>query len=361
MTDKALPIDQQRKNDHVKSALAQQEIAKNSAFDEVRFVHQSLNTVDFANISLETHWAGATHALPFYINGMTGGSQQTKQYNQALAILARETGLPMASGSISAALKHPDMADTFTIIRQENPQGFVMANLGAHHSLENAQKAVDLLQADALQIHLNIPQEVVMPEGDRDYSMWAEQIAEIVDKLDVPVIVKETGFGMARETIEELMNLGVKTIDVSGRGGTNFIQIENERRDHLDFSFLADWGQSTPEALLESICLQDQVEVLASGGIQNPYDIVKAIALGAKAVGLSGKFLHVIDSQGIDAGIKLVEDWIQFIRHMLLLTGCQHITDLRHQPLVISGQLAEWAYQRGINTQALANRKQASS
>ena len=182
-------LDSQRKDDHVNLALDQQAAMKHSAFDEVRFVHHSFSDLSMTQVDLSTDWAGQTFELPFYINGMTGGSSYTKQFNQKLAEVARETGLAMASGSVSAALKDPTVADSFTVIREVNPKGFVMANLGAHHSLENAKRAVDLLQADALQIHLNVPQEVVMPEGDRDYRSWPDNIADIVNGLGLPVIV----------------------------------------------------------------------------------------------------------------------------------------------------------------------------
>lgn len=347
---------QRRKDDHVNLALEQQGKIMTSPFDDIRFMHHSFSDVKFDKIDISTSWAGATHSLPFYINGMTGGSKFTKQFNDLLSKLAHETGLAMASGSVSVALKEPEVSDSFTIIRKNNPNGFVIANLGAHHDLENAKRAVDLLQANALQIHLNTPQEVVMPEGDRDFSMWKENIQNIVENVGVPVIVKEVGFGMSRETMDELVSLGVTNIDVSGRGGTNFVNIENDRRESIDYSLLGGWGQTTPESLLESLSLQKEVNILASGGVRSYYDIIKALAFGAKAAGMSGKMLATVHEQGIESGIQIVNDWAEAIKHMLLLLNCTNLDDLRHTQLLISGDLKAFADLREIDYKYLANR-----
>ena len=349
---------QARKDDHVKHALDQHSKFMKSPFDQIRFVHHSLNQVDFKSLDLSTQWAGHQHPLPFYINGMTGGSDFTKKYNRQLAQVAAETGLAMASGSVSAALKDPSVSDSFTVIRQMNPKGFVLANIGAHHHVDNAKKAVDLLQANALQIHLNIPQEVVMPEGDRDFSTWLRNIEDIVAEVGVPVIVKEVGFGMSKQTIKNLIQVGVRTIDISGRGGTNFINIENARRDQLDFSALGDWGQTTPESLLEAQAYLSNVEILASGGIRHFVDIVKALSLGARASGISGHFLKSVHDKGVDETIKMVDQWQESLRHMMLLLGCQTIQDIQSQEIVLGQELTHWAHSRGIDLSPILKDRQ---
>ena len=182
---------------------------------------------------------------PFYVNAMTGGSQRAKEINQQLGIIAKETGLLVATGSVSAALKDASLADTYQIMRKENPDGLIFANIGAGLGVEEAKRALDLFQANALQIHVNVPQELVMPEGDRDFTNWLTKIEAIVQAVEVPVIVKEVGFGMSQETLEKLTSIGVQAADVSGQGGTSFTQIENARRKKRELSFLDDWGQST--------------------------------------------------------------------------------------------------------------------
>lgn len=354
-------INEQRKNDHVAHALEQQNRTSQHPFDDIRFVYHSFSQTTLDEIDLTTTWANHTHSLPFYINGMTGGSDFTKTINQKLAIVARETGLSMASGSVSITMKETKAKESFEIIRKENPAGFVMANLGAHHSLENAKRAVDLLEANALQIHLNIPQEVVMPEGDRDFTMWSKNIEDIVRHLSVPVIVKEVGFGMSRETIEHLLELGVQTIDVSGRGGTNFITIENERRDQLDFSELANWGQTTPESLLEAYSVQmngvnPSFHLLASGGIRHYLDVIKSLALGADGVGLSGKFLWMVHEEGIDATIRWVQQQEEAIRSLMLMLDTPSISSLKTTQIILHNHLKDWAKARRIDWTHFANR-----
>lgn len=346
-----------RKDDHLQHALAQQQQLSPNSFDDLRFVHQSLVKGNLQSVDLTTEWAGNRHDLPFYINAMTGGSQKAKRYNQQLAEVAAETGLTMAVGSLSAALKNPALNDSFTVIRQANPKGFVLANLGAHHSLDNAQRAVELIQADALQIHLNSAQELVMPEGDRDFTSWLANIERLVTQLDLPVIVKEVGFGMSRETIEILQSIGVQTIDLGGRGGTNFVKIEDQRNQAFDFSALNNWGQTTVESLLESLAYQNQMSFLASGGIRHFLDIVKALALGAKACGIAGKFLHSVDQFGVSSTIQLINDWETAIKRSLLLLNCQSIDDLKHYPILVMGESAQWAHLRQIDLQSLANRR----
>ena len=348
-------IAQQRKDDHLRLALELPTVARDF-FEDVRLVYHSLPELDLEDISLATSWAFHDHSFPFYINAMTGGSGKATHYNRQLAILAREHDLAIASGSVSAALKDPRTVESFQVIRQEHPQGFVLANLGAHQPLEQAQRAVDLLEANALQIHLNGPQEIVMPEGDRHFSQWLTNIEKIVQHLPVPVIVKEVGFGMSQETLQQLASVGVETVDLAGRGGTNFIDIENQRRKHPNFANLLDFGLSTPESLLESLPYHNQLDILASGGIQNVQQVVKSLALGAKGVGVAGHFLKHLDREGYEATHAYLQDWKETLRLSFLMLGCRNLQDLQQHPLVITGQLQEWARARGTDYQALAQR-----
>ncbi|MGX7013512.1 type 2 isopentenyl-diphosphate Delta-isomerase [Vagococcus silagei] len=337
-----------RKDAHVHLAEMNYQAHANNGFDDVRLVHQSLTTVDIADVNLNTKIGTFDLEVPFFINAMTGGSPKTKIINQNLSRIAKECHLAMAVGSVSIALKHDDseIRDSFTIVRKENPDGFIFSNIGAHHSLENAKRAVDLLQADALQVHLNIPQEIVMPEGDRAFSSWLHNIETLVQHLDVPVIVKEVGFGMSQETIQQLLDIGVTMIDVAGRGGTNFIQIENERREQEEFSYLYDWGQTTAESLLEAQPFLSQADFIASGGIRNPLDIIKAYSLGAKAVGLSGEILHQCLTQGNDATIATLLNWQEHLKKLMSLTGTKTIQELTKTKKVFSLELENWKKQR---------------
>ena len=280
---------EQRKNEHVEIAMAQSD-APQSDFDRVRFVHHSIPNINVDEVDLTSRTTDFDMTYPIYINAMTGGSEWTKQINAKLAVVARETGLAMAVGSTHAALRNPKMAESFSIARQTNPEGIIFSNVGADVPVDKAVEAVSLLDAQALQIHVNAPQELVMPEGNREFSTWLDNVAAIVQRVDVPVIIKEVGFGMSKELYKDLIDVGVTYVDLSGKGGTNFVTIENERRSNKDMDYLANWGQSTVESLLESSAYQDSLNVFASGGVRTPLDVVKSLALGAKAVGMSRPF-----------------------------------------------------------------------
>ena len=351
-----MTIDSIRKDEHVDLAEKQYQAASQSDFQKIRFVHHSLPQMATTDVSLASHLLGYDMPLPFYINGMTGGSDKTKVINQQLAEVAKASGLVMASGSVSAAIKHPELSDSFKVIREVNPDGIVLANLGAHHTVENAKRAVDILQANGMQIHINAPQELVMPEGDRDFSMWLSQIEAIVKGVGVPVMVKEVGFGMSRETIKQLTDIGVEWIDVSGRGGTNFAAIENARRSTFSYDDLENWGQSTVVSLLEAADLKSGAHILASGGIKTPYDIVKALSLGAEAVGLSGQFLHMVLENGPEKTVATIESWKEKITAIMTLLGAKSVADLQKTDLMFHRDLIDWCDMRSIDYKAYGKR-----
>lgn len=338
-----------RKDQHVHLAEMQYQTESLAGLDGIRLIHHSFSSLTLDDIQLTTQIGSLTLEVPFFINAMTGGSPKTKIINQNLALIAKETKVAMAVGSVSTALKHPELTDSFKIVRQVNPDGIIFANLGAHHSLENAKKAVDLLKANALQIHLNTPQELVMPEGDRDFRSWLTNIEAMVKYLDVPVIVKEVGFGMSQQTIQQLIDIGVTIIDVAGKGGTNFIQIENSRREQPTFDYLYDWGQTTAESLLEAHSFQQQVDFIASGGLRHPLDFLKCFTLGAKAVGLSGEVLHQVLTQGNEATIDSLNRWQNELKKLMLLTNISTIKEATNLDFILSKELTHYCEQRQIN------------
>ena len=349
-----------RKDEHVALAMAQHQTLGGNEFDLVRFVHQSLPQTTVANSDLRVQVLGGQWDCPFYLNGMTGGSAKTGEINRQLAIAAQETGIAIAAGSLSAYLKDASTAGSFQVLREENLHGFVMANVNANASVEGARAAVDLLKANALQIHINVAQETVMPEGDRAFAHWAERIEQIVAHVGVPVVVKEVGFGMSAQSLRQLHQLGVQWADVSGQGGTDFARIENARRLSHDFDYLLGWGQSAPASLAEAWALQDKPALLASGGVRNPLDVLRALALGAEAVGVSGHFLHVLMMQGLDALIAEIRRWQNQLRQLMALVGAHTVADLRQCDLILSGSLREYCELRGVNVAAFAQRSLAA-
>lgn len=341
---------QNRKDAHLALADAQYNPRANSGFDSVRFMPNALPQValDEVDSSVRVFAEDASCACstsanpaflwcsPLYINAMTGGSANAQKINAQLARVAAKTGVAIASGSLSAALQNDALTATFSVIRSENTRGFVMANVSAGTSQSDAMRAVDMLQANALQVHLNAAQELVMPEGDRDFRNWLKNIGQIVrscERARVPVIVKETGCGMTARDVLHLRDVGVRAVDVSGRGGTNFVTIENARRSHGGYDYLADWGLTTVESLIDirkcEALKANPVEIFASGGVRTPLDVVRALALGASAVGVAGEFLHTLMHEGEDALTQQISDWQEQIRVIMALLGCKSVADLR--------------------------------
>lgn len=352
-----------RKDDHVEIASSQRaSLASHRDFDDVEFLHHALDGIDAARVDLSVqvdrwHWP-----VPFYVNGMTGGTEQTGAINRELAIAARETGLPIACGSVSIALDAPhDRAIThaFTVIREENPDGFVMANIGVGRPAADAARAVELLDADALQVHLNAVQETAMPEGSRDFSSWERSLEELIAASPVPVIVKEVGFGLSRRTLDRISGLGARIADVSGTGGTDFLRIENARREEAqgDLSMLSGFGQSTMACLLDAP--EGGPVLLASGGVRHPFDAIKALAAGASAVGVAGTFLESVRRGGAEALIPLIDRWFEQTTAILALLGAPTPSVLSSTDILVRGRLAEYCLLRGIDAAALARRSSA--
>ncbi|MDR2833870.1 MAG: type 2 isopentenyl-diphosphate Delta-isomerase [Streptococcaceae bacterium] len=336
-----------RKDEHLQ--LANQFYQTNTNdFDKIRFIHQSLSNADVNHVNLTTEFLGIHFSKPFYINAMTGGSTRAKEINEMLAQVAKKANVLIASGSVSAALKDSNQIPSFRVLRENNPNGKIFANIGADRNYKDAIGAIQIVKADGLQVHLNTAQELVMPEGGRQFSSWEQNIKEIVEKIDLPVIVKEVGFGMSKEVIQKLLDLNVKAIDISGRGGTNFAKIENARNPQIDYSYMNAWGQSSVESLLEAS--EFEVDVLASGGVRNALDIVKALFLGAKSVGISGAVLHKLTNDGVDETIQWMKNLEDELRSIFTLLNVRTIDELQTKAKVVfSPDLVSYAQQRKID------------
>lgn len=346
---------EQRKLDHVRYALELQPTLQNG-FGDLSFVHRALPDCDVADVSLATSIGGLTLSSPILINAMTGGAEATEHINRNLALVAKRTGIAMAVGSQRAALKDERLVRTYAVVREVNPDGIVIANLGAGASVADAQRAIDMIGANLLQLHLNAAQELTMPEGDRAFRGIIEAIAEVAAGVSVPVIVKEVGNGMAAETLEKLAATGVRAVDVAGRGGTNFVSIENQRRPGMQFVQLEGWGQTTVVSLLEAQAYRGRFDLIGSGGVQNAMDAAKCLALGAAAVGVAGAILRQMQEHGVETACELVEHWHEELRAICTLQECQQVTELAERPLIVRGETAEWCRLRGIPLEPLARR-----
>ncbi|WP_203641254.1 type 2 isopentenyl-diphosphate Delta-isomerase [Levilactobacillus andaensis] len=335
-----------RKDEHLSLAEKFYTPDATSQFDQLRFVHQSLPEMSVADVDLHTHLGPITLPVPLLIEAMTGGSPRTGKVNAALGRIAAATGMPVATGSQSIALQDDTAIATFTPLRENNPDGIVFANMGAGHTVAQAQRVIDMLAANALELHVNVAQELVMPEGDRDFH-WLDSIGEVVAGVSVPVIVKEVGFGMGRETLQKLAQVGVQYVDLSGRGGTNFVQIENFRRPEKELSYLDGWGQSTVESLLEAHAVP-QLQVIATGGIRQQLDAAKALALGANLVGSAGQILHSLIKTDEETTTAMLLEWQDGLRRIMTLLGCYNLAELRQQRLLLSPELESYCRQRQL-------------
>lgn len=331
-----------RKNEHVSLATKQfqEETATTTRLAEVRLVPRTMPEIGLDDVDLTTTIAGQPTTAPFFINAMTGGTPETGKLNQQLATAAKETGIAMATGSESVALRSAAAQPSFAIVRQINPDGVVLGNVSATTSPETAQKAVDLIKANALEVHVNAAQELTMPEGETDFR-WRKNITAIAQRVSVPVIIKEVGQGIDPRTLRILNTLPVAGVDLGGRGGTNFITIENERRSHHDMAYLEDWGLTTAESLLVARELAPGLTVTATGGIRTPLDVAKCLALGADNVGIAGFFLHVLIKHDLTTLIQTIEWFKDQLKRIMVLCGCKTIAEFQQAPYLLSPALQQ--------------------
>lgn len=344
-----------RKLEHIKYALETGQTRTNG-FEDIIFVHRSLPNLSVSDVEMKTELGELSLSSPVFINAMTGGGgEQTYEINKRLATVARECGVAIAVGSQTAAIRDASQRYTYRVVREVNPGGIVFANVGSEITLDEAKLAIEMIEANALQIHLNVIQELVMPEGDRDFTNTLENIEKIVSALDIPVIIKEVGFGMSKEVARSLIEIGVQIIDVGGFGGTNFAKIENKRRNRM-LTYFNDWGITTAASLAEISLPYPRLSIIGSGGIQSALDVVKSISLGANAAGFAGYFLNILLESGEEALISEINLIHEDMKLLMTALGAKTITELQKVPLVIKGETYHWLNQRGIDTTKYSNR-----
>ncbi|MDR2855804.1 MAG: type 2 isopentenyl-diphosphate Delta-isomerase [Methanomicrobiales archaeon] len=327
-----------RKLDHLRICLDEQVESGWSGFSDIRLVHNALPDVDMDELSLSTTFLGRSLSSPLLISAMTGGHPETKEVNCVLGMAAEKYNLAIGTGSQRAAIEDPSLEDTFAIIRDVAPHAFVIGNLGIvqlrDHGVEWAERAVEMVDADALAIHLNFLQEAIQPEGDHDASGCYDALEELCTSFSVPVVLKETGCGISRETAMRGFAAGVKAVDTGGFGGSSWALIESYRANqetisgkqlHKLGSLFADWGIPTAVCLAELQPLHKPV--IAGGGLRTGVDIAKSLALGATLGGMALPLL-----QPACDGMKALCETIDVIHHELLvsmfLTGSRCVRDL---------------------------------
>jgi isopentenyl-diphosphate delta-isomerase len=312
-----------------------------TGFERYRFVHNALPEISLEQVDTTTTFLGKRLGLPLLISSITGGTAEAQRINFHLAEGAQQAGIAMGLGSLRAALETPHLADTFRI-RSRAPEILLFANLGAaqlkaEFEPDACQRAVDLVQADALIIHLNPLQEALQAGGDTDWRGVLGSIERVCRQLDVPVVAKEVGWGISAGVARQLASAGVAAIDVAGAGGTSWSQVEMHRASteglrRLSEQF-ADWGIPTAESLREVRAALPEFPLIASGGLRTGMDLAKALALGADLGGIAGPFLQAAnDSAGAVA--DLAQEIGDVLRTAMFCLGVRDIVTLRETPVL---------------------------
>ncbi len=332
-----------RKKEHVKYSLMSEKKVKRNNFDDIVILHNCLSEVDLEEVDLSTNLQGIKLENPIIINAMTGGYFGGEIINRELSKIAKKLNLAMAVGSQKIAIDDTDSEKSFRIVREMNPDGIIFANIGADASIEDAVKAINMVNADALQVHLNVPQELAMKEGRRNFKGTLENIKNIINNISVPIIVKEVGFGISGSEALALVTHGVRIIDVGGKGGTNFIAIENKRDRTSALRKLEDWGIPTPVSIIDVVeSVSNKADIIASGGLSSGVDAAKSFALGAKAAAYAGSFLYILKKKGPSALKKHINQILKEIRCVMVMTGARNLNELRQREVVVLGNTFYW-------------------
>ncbi|HIK26957.1 MAG: type 2 isopentenyl-diphosphate Delta-isomerase [Oscillatoriaceae bacterium SKW80] len=329
---------QNRKAEHLRVCLEEdvQFRQTTTGLERYRFIHCCLPELDFAEIDITTTFLGKPMGAPLLISSMTGGTEEAKKINYRLAEVAQQYKLAMGVGSQRVAVENPEVADTFAV-RKLAPDILLFANLGAvqlnyAYGIEQCQRAIDTLQADALILHLNPLQECVQTNGNKNFRGLLDKIAKLCRVLPVPVIVKEVGNGISAAMAKKLIEAGVSAIDVAGAGGTSWAKVEGERakdaRQRRLGKTFADWGLPTAECITLVRAVAPNIPLIASGGLRDGIDVAKAIALGADIAGLAWPFLQAA-AESEAAVSELAEMLMTEIATVLFCTGNSSLSELK--------------------------------
>ncbi|MCX8187224.1 MAG: type 2 isopentenyl-diphosphate Delta-isomerase [Nitrososphaeria archaeon] len=345
-----------RKRDHIRICL-EEDVGfeeKTTWLEYVELVHNALPEIDFEEVSTEATFLGRRFGMPLIVEAMTGGIREAAEINGNLAEAAEKFSIPMGVGSQRAALADKGLEYTYRVARERGPNVFLIANLSGlqlvHEGVEAAERAVEMIEADAIAIHLNALQELIQPEGSTSFRGILNAIGEAVEKLDVPVIVKEIGCGISAEVAKSLKALGVRAIDVAGAGGTCWAKIEmmrargvNREKEELARTFL-EWGIPTAASIIEVSSIVG-IEVIASGGIRTGLDVAKALSIGAEMAGMAYPLLKPAANSAEEV-VEFLSRIRNELRAAMFLTGCRDVEALKKSQHVLFGPLIEWVRQR---------------
>jgi len=328
-----------RKKQHIENFLKSCSEAKNY-FDDIILENNSMPELDFSDIDPSIIFLNKKSDYPIIINAITGGFDGAIDINRNLALLAKKFNIPIAVGSQSLGVKGVGV-ESYKIVRETLGDGTVISNVSANTDLKKAVCAIEMINADAVQLHLNVAQEICMKEGDRNFKGVIKNIEKIAKSISVPVIVKEVGFGISGKLAKRLSEIGISYIDIGGKGGTNFIEIEDLRNDEMDFSDLYNWGIPTPLSLVQCVKASPKLNIVSSGGIKKAEDVVKSLCLGSKMAAISGVILKELLLNGYGQSEKFMHELLYKTKILMLLTGSRTLCDLKNVNVFIKGDLKD--------------------
>jgi isopentenyl-diphosphate delta-isomerase len=352
-----------RKIEHVTLALEKDISAPQQAgWHDIRFIHQALPEVNLDEIDTSVTFLGHTLSYPIFMSSLTGGHPDVMKINKNLARAAERYNVALGVGSQRAAIVNPQLSSTYTVTRQHAPNTFLIANIGAPQLIsqdrhdpftqEQIQQAIQMIEANALAVHLNSLQEAAQPEGDRHTRGEVEALTALTQQLSLPVIAKETGAGICYEQAIVLRNCGIAAIDVGGAGGSSMSALEaaraqkhnDERAMNIGLLF-RDWGIPTPIAVVET--KQAQLPVISTGGVRSGLDIARAIALGATLVGIGHPFLQAA-SESFERVCEVLDNMITELKVAMQLSGSTNLQQLGNANIIVTGATHEWLNLRGF-------------
>jgi len=357
-----------RKSQHISISLRNDVQARNvtTGFEDVIFVHKALPETDRQKVDLSTTVFGHKFAAPLIAGAITGGTKKATKINGTIAEAVEQLGLGMGVGSQRAALEDKRLEESFAVARKKAPTAFLIANIGGAqlvngYGMKEVRKAMQMIQADALAIHLNALQESAQPEGQTNFAGILEKVGRIAGQLEKPVIVKETGAGMAAEEAKAVEAAGIKGIDVSGAGGTSWAAVEYYRAKELQDrvrrrlgGVFWDWGIPTAVSIVE-VSQTVKVPVVASGGVRSGVDVAKALALGSSLTSLSQPVLRAA-VKGVRETESILSLLMDELRNVMFLVGAGSIETLGKVPVVLVGRTSEWLKTRGFDIESYARR-----
>ncbi len=330
---------EQRKKDHIALSVSGEAAYKKTAgFERFDFIHNALPEINLDEVDTSAELLGYKASLPLFVSSMTGGYSEAGQVNRIIAAFCRKHRIPFGVGSQRIMLEQPETTESFSIVRKEAPDGFISANIGGGQlangfTEKQARKLIDSIEADAAIVHLNVLQELMQGEGDRNFKGILQGIEDLVRVSGVPVIVKETGGGINGDNARKLINAGVSVVDVSGAGGTSWSKIENHRRNQPDHPF-NEWGNPTVDCILEARnagLSPDQL--MASGGMRSVLDAGKALCLGAGFTAMAQPVIRQINKGGEEGLEAWYQEYKQQFATLLCLLGCRRVEDLSERHL----------------------------